>query len=53
MKKIKLGFMQGRLSPRINGKIQSFPFKTWEKEFLMAKKIKLDRIEWTIDNYNF
>lgn len=53
MKKIKLGFMQGRLSPRINGKIQSFPFKTWEKEFLIAKKIKLDRIEWTIDNYNF
>lgn len=53
MKKIKLGFMQGRLSSKINNKIQSFPFKNWKKEFSIAYKIKFNIIEWTIDNLNY
>ena len=47
--KFKFGVMQGRLSKPINGKIQSFPKKTWEKEFSLAKKLSLKYIEWTLD----
>lgn len=53
MSKIKLGFMQGRLSPKVNNKIQSFPLKYWKQEFSIAKKIKLDLMEWTIDNHRY
>ena len=28
---LNLGFMQGRLSPIIDEKIQSFPWETWER----------------------
>ena len=44
-----IGFIQGRLSPIINNKIQVFPVENWEKEFSEAKIIGLDIIEWTID----
>ena len=30
---IQIGFMQGRLSPMINGKIQSFPKDNWQKYY--------------------
>ena len=36
---IKLGFMQGRLSPKVRNQIQAFP------------NIKI--MEWTIDDYNY
>ena len=49
MKIKNLGVMQGRLSPQIGKKIQYFPWKTWKKEFLLAKKLKLKSIEWTLD----
>ncbi len=52
-KKFKLGFMQGRLSPIVRGRIQAFPFGDWKKEFLLAKKINLKIMEWTIDMYNY
>ncbi len=29
----EIGIMQGRLSPRIDGKIQAYPANTWQKEF--------------------
>lgn len=45
------GFMQGRLSPIVNGKIQSFPWLNWQKEFLLSREINLNIIEWTIDHY--
>ena len=48
-----LGFMQGRLVPDENNKIQSFPWKNWKKEFYLAKKLKLKIMEWTIDNKMF
>jgi L-ribulose-5-phosphate 3-epimerase len=46
-----LGCMQGRLSPMINNKIQSFPNSHWKDEFLYAKNLGLKFIEWTLD-YN-
>ena len=53
MNKIKLGFMQGRLSPKVNNKIQSFPFKYWKREFSIAQEIKINLMEWTIDSYKY
>jgi L-ribulose-5-phosphate 3-epimerase len=52
MKIKKLGFMQGRLSKQIGNKIQYFPWKSWEREFFEARKINLNRIEWTLDYNN-
>ena len=48
-----IGFMQGRLSPIRNGRIQSFPWETWEEEFEMASRIQIKKMEWTIDSENF
>lgn len=42
--------MQGRLSPMIDNRIQSFPWKNWQKEFEIASKNNLSTIEWTIDD---
>ena len=47
--KNKIGFMQGRLSPMIKGKIQAFPIKNWKKEFKLGKALNFKRIEWTLD----
>jgi len=41
--------MQGRLSPIVDGKIQSFPWNTWEQEIGQAKSIGLNIMEWTLD----
>ena len=48
-----LGVMQGRLSKKEKNKIQSFPSKTWEKEFLIASKLGIKFIEWTVDYKKF
>lgn len=45
--------MQGRLSRKVNNKIQAFPEKEWKKEFPRAKKLGLKFIEWTLDYKNF
>jgi len=45
----KVGFMQGRLSPVINGKIQEFPWDTWQQEFDVASSMGFEIIEWTLD----
>jgi L-ribulose-5-phosphate 3-epimerase len=44
-----IGFMQGRLSPLINGRIQAFPWENWKDEFPLAQRINLHLIEWTLD----
>lgn len=49
---MKIGFMQGRLSPIENGLIQSFPSKNWQNEICLASKNNLDTFEWTIDYKN-
>jgi L-ribulose-5-phosphate 3-epimerase len=50
MKKIsQIGFIQGRLSELVDGKIQAFPWITWEDEFLIASKNGFHCMEWTLD----
>lgn len=44
-----IGFMQGRLSPMIGGKIQAFPWGCWQQEILAAKNIGISIMEWTLD----
>jgi L-ribulose-5-phosphate 3-epimerase len=45
----RIGFMQGRLSPQVNGKIQAFPWENWRLEFSAAEAIDMDLMEWTLD----
>lgn len=44
-----IGFMQGRLSDQVDGKIQAFPWKHWQDEFRVAKSINMPIMEWTLD----
>jgi len=44
--------MQGRLSPIENNKIQSFPRKNWQNEFVKANGIGFSLLEWTLDQDN-
>lgn len=45
----RIGFMQGRLSPLIDGKIQAFPWSCWQQEFPAANQLGLRLMEWTLD----
>jgi L-ribulose-5-phosphate 3-epimerase len=45
----RIGFMQGRLSAMVDGKIQAFPWNEWREEFSRAEALGLTRMEWTID----
>lgn len=45
----RIGFMQGRLCERVDGKIQAFPWLDWESEFPAAAAIDLHLMEWTMD----
>lgn len=45
----QLGFMQGRLSPIVDGKIQAFPKIHWQDEFQLAQALHLTKMEWTLD----
>lgn len=44
-----IGFMQGRLCERVDGKIQAFPWRDWEGEFPVAAAIDIHLMEWTLD----
>lgn len=44
-----IGFMQGRLSPLVDGKIQAFPWSYWQSEFELAQNYGFELMEWTID----
>jgi hexulose-6-phosphate isomerase len=46
----RIGFMQGRLSPQVDGKIQAFPWEKWRDEFPAAEKIGISLMEWTLDH---
>lgn len=41
--------MQGRLCEPVDGKIQAFPWRDWEKEFSIAASLDLRLMEWTLD----
>lgn len=45
----KIGIMQGRLVPMVDGRIQAFPRDDWEREFPIAAEIGYDTIELTIE----
>jgi len=51
--KPKIGFIQGRLSPITNHRIQQFPWDSWQNEFTVASKIDIKLVEWTIDTFKF
>lgn len=46
---MKLGIMQGRLSPPVDGKIQEFP-KNWQREFGLLNMLGLNHIDWIVTN---
>lgn len=46
---MQIGFMQGRLSPLVDGKIQAFPWDTWHDEFRLAAAFSFPLMEWTLD----
>ena len=45
----RIGFMQGRLSPLIDGRIQCFPWPYWREEFPQAQQLGIRLMEWTLD----
>jgi L-ribulose-5-phosphate 3-epimerase len=45
----RIGFMQGRLSPVIGGRIQAFPWSSWADEFPLAQRSGFRLMEWTLD----
>jgi len=47
--KDKIGFIQGRLSPIVNGMIQAFPWDNWQQEFFDAHSLDFKLMEWTLD----
>ncbi len=47
--KNRIGFMQGRLSPLIDGRIQTFPWPFWQDEFAIAGQNGFCLMEWTLD----
>ena len=49
---MKLGVMQGRLSPPIDGAIQEFPIEQWGNELYLAYKLGLV-IEWIVTSNKY
>ena len=45
----RIGFLQGRLSPPVNGLVQAFPWPSWEEEFPIAERLGFHLMEWTLD----
>ena len=48
-----LGFIQGRLLPKYNGRYQAHPIGHWEDEFQLAVDLGLDCIEFILDYNDF
>ena len=44
---MKIGIMQGRLLPPVNGHIQEFP-DNWKEEFGILENIGLHGVEWLV-----
>src|SRR3989344_3359367 len=49
MKNIRIGIIQGRLTPPRGRGIQFFPFDNWRAEFYLARDLGLHHIEWIFD----
>jgi hexulose-6-phosphate isomerase len=50
---LRIGVMQGRLSPRPAGELQEFPWQSYRDEFAKAAKLGLDSIEWIFEAPRF
>jgi L-ribulose-5-phosphate 3-epimerase len=50
---LRIGVMQGRLSPRPPGKLQEFPWRSYRDEFAKAAKLGLHSIEWIFEAPRF
>lgn len=48
--KDRIGFMQGRLSPLVDGRTQAFPWSHWRDEFAVAGANGFGLMEWTLDH---
>jgi len=46
---MRLGIMQGRLSPPINNQIQAFPLNFWKDEFPRCHELGISCMEWIFD----
>ncbi len=46
---LRVGVMQGRLSPRPPGKLQEFPWSSYAAEFPKAARLGLHSIEWIFE----
>jgi hexulose-6-phosphate isomerase len=46
----RIGFLQGRLSPQVAGRIQAFPWAHWREEFAVAERLGFCLMEWTLDH---
>ncbi|TCS70990.1 hexulose-6-phosphate isomerase [Sulfuritortus calidifontis] len=46
---MQIGFMQGRLSEPVDGRIQAFPWRHWRDEFAEAGRLGFRLMEWTLD----
>jgi len=44
-----IGIMQGRLVPKVDGRIQAFPRDRWRDEFAIAGDLGYDGLELTIE----
>lgn len=45
----RVGIMQGRLLPPVDGQLQAFPVNGWEREFELARRAGVEAIEWIYD----
>ena len=45
----RIGFMQGRLSPLYDGRVQAFPWNHWQDEFRLAEQLGFTFLEWTLE----
>jgi L-ribulose-5-phosphate 3-epimerase len=50
---LRIGVMQGRLSPRPPGKLQEFPWHSYREEFARAARLGLHSIEWIFEAPRF
>lgn len=48
-----IGIIQGRLSAPVNGKIQAFPWDSWEEEFRIAAKIGFSDIDFIFETEKY
>ena len=49
---MKIGLIQGRLLPPVDGHIQEFP-RRWQEEFKIAEELGFGHIEWIITSRSF